>query len=99
MSCNYFVNLVIINKCDKYLRVARFKIEAKIILFIFVNSVFKLLIRNILQKSLNNIITFISQHAQVFLNYFHRKIVEFTKCLFRDAIIINLRTLLRYNLQ
>ena len=46
-SCNCFASFVIINECDKHLRVARFKIETKMILFIFIDSVFKLSIHDI----------------------------------------------------
>ena len=48
VSCNCFANFIIINECDKHLRAARFKIKTKTILFIFIDSVFKLSIHNIL---------------------------------------------------
>ena len=41
MSCNHFTNFIIINEYDKHLRAARFKIEIKTILFIFIDSIFK----------------------------------------------------------
>ena len=47
-SCNCFASFVIINKCDKHLRAARFEIETKTILFIFIDSVFKLSIHDTL---------------------------------------------------
>ena len=46
-SCNYFANFIIINECDKHLRTARFKIETKTTLFIFINLIFKLSIYDI----------------------------------------------------
>ena len=46
-NCNCFANFIIINECDKHLRAARFKIEAKMILFIFIDSIFKLSIHDI----------------------------------------------------
>ena len=46
-SCNCFANLVIINECDKHLRVTRFKVETKTILLIFINLIFKLSIHDI----------------------------------------------------
>ena len=49
-SCNCFVSFVITNECDKRLRVAQFKIEAKIILFIlliqFLSSRFAIFRKN-----------------------------------------------------
>ena len=44
---NCFASFVIINKCDKYLRVARFKIEIKTTLFIFIDSTFKLSVHDV----------------------------------------------------
>ena len=38
---NCFANFVIINECDKHLRVAQFEIETKTTLFIFIVSIFK----------------------------------------------------------
>ena len=70
-NCNYFVNLVIINECNKHLRAARFEIKAKTILFIFIHSVFKFSIHDISLKLLNNIFTLASYHARVFLNNFY----------------------------
>ena len=46
-NCNCFASLVIINECDKHLRAARFEIETKTILFIFIDSIFKLSIHDI----------------------------------------------------
>ena len=47
-SCNCFINFIIINECDKYLRVARFEIKTKIIMFIFIDSIFKFSIHDFL---------------------------------------------------
>ena len=47
-SCNCFANLIIINECDKYLRVARFEIEAKTTLFTFIDLIFKFSIHDTL---------------------------------------------------
>ena len=65
-NCNYFINFIIINECNKHLRAARIKIEIKIILFIFIDSIFKFSIHDILKKLLNNIVTLTSHHTQVF---------------------------------
>ena len=46
-SCNCFANFIIINECDKHLRVARFEIEIKTTLFTFIDSVFKLSVHDI----------------------------------------------------
>ena len=40
-NCNCFAKFIIINECDKNLRVMRFKIKIKTILFIFINLIFK----------------------------------------------------------
>ena len=46
-NCNCFISFVIINKCDKDLNAAQFKIETKTTLFIFIVSIFKFSIHNI----------------------------------------------------
>ena len=46
-NCNYFVNFIIINECDKHLRAAQFKIKTKTILFIFIVLIFKFSIYDI----------------------------------------------------
>ena len=46
-NCNCFASFVIINECNKYLRVARVEIETKTILLIFIDSVFKFSIYDI----------------------------------------------------